>query len=133
LDEPAEEFAVQIKNLGAKCCVNSVAEADMFLIKGKAGLLACSLWSIAGATLVNDQPIPVMYAESILSLANRHEGIYPIGKGAHAALIANQTSIGPALLKLPQDHTLAELVQAISRGDGSGRSAPAKKKGWWPF
>jgi len=150
LAKPAAELESEMKQLGAECHVYAVDDADMFLVRGKAGLLSCSLWAIKGAILVNDVPIPPENAELVLSLANRSEGIYPLGNGQHAAIIGSATSIGPSLHWLREDHDLSDLLDALSAGptilerykrhileinqdSGSHRSESTCKKKWWQF
>lgn len=133
LVEPVAELKSETEQLGVKCHVHTVANADMFLVKGKASLLSCSLWTIAGATLVNDEPVPLVNAELLLSLANCSEGIYRLGKGQHAALIGDATTIGTSLLGLREDHNLSDVLVALSAGVSRSRSVPTARRKWWQF
>ena len=133
LAKPAAELESEMKRLGAKCHVHAVADADMFLTKGKAGLLSCSLCIIAGATLVNDAPIAVENAGTILSVANNSEGICPLGGGLHAAIICTATSIGPSILRLQEGHDLSDVLEALGAGGDARRPAVKSDRKWWQF
>jgi hypothetical protein len=131
LVKAAPNMEPEIEKTGMQCRMYGVRDADMLLVKGKAGLLACSLWGIAGAILINDEPIPVESAGSILSLANHTQGIHAIGKGRNAALIGSTASIGPSIRRLSPQHKLSELLDVLSAGTNIGQSRrPAK---WWRF
>jgi hypothetical protein len=111
-----------------KCTVNAIQEADMFITKGKAGLLACSLWCLAGAVLVNDTPISTTAAAYILSFANHEEGVHVIGEGLHAAVISRQSDIDHRIMRLPDGHDLEQILRAIGASHGQSRGAK-----WWRF
>lgn len=128
LAAPASELASEMHQIGVACKVNAIADADMFLVKGKAGLIACSLWSIAGALLVNDAPIALRNAELVLSLANRHEGVHFVDDG-HAAVIADARSINTSVLRLPEGHSIGDLLKCIMEGPKPLGSAQKRK--WW--
>jgi hypothetical protein len=118
---------------GGRLVTNAVRESDMHLVRGKAGLLACSLWMLAGALLVNDAPVSPEHAWDILSLINGPPEVALIGSGRHAAIIGAQELVGPTLIRLPENHTLSDLISAL---EAYARSlAPARKRrpGWWPF
>lgn len=93
LAKVASDLKQRSDRAGARCVINAVQDADMFLIKGKAGLLSCSLYTLAGAVLVNDSPIPRGSAAAILSAANKAQGIHPIGGTLNAAVISNQRTL----------------------------------------
>lgn len=136
LAKPAADLETEMTRLGAKCNVLAVADADMFVMRGKAGLLACSLHRIAGATLVSDVPIAVGavgIAESILSVANNSTGVYPIGGGLHAAIICHASSIDYSLFRLPERHDLSDVLGALSVGSAVRRPAFKSNKKWWQF
>src|SRR5437660_10478622 len=59
LETAAKQVEAEMNKHGVKCAISSVADEDMMLVKGKAGLLSCSMWTIAGAVLLNDIPIPL--------------------------------------------------------------------------
>lgn len=119
---------------GAGCFIHAVPDSEMFLVKGKAGLLACSMSLIAGAILVNDAPISPANAELILSLVNRRPpGIHQIGEGGHAAITGSQSSIGPTLLRLPDNHTLSDLLGALGASGRGSSPARALEQKWWQF
>lgn len=109
--------------------VNKVAEEDMFMWKGKVGLLCCSLWTVAGALLLNDVPIPPTAAEPILDLANRlrhgseHLALRRsgwFGTDFHVGLLARDSSVGYLLIKrraihqLRPGHTLKDILRAMA-------------------
>ena len=85
-------------------------------MKGKAGLLACTLWALAGAVLLNDKPIPTSLAELLLHAANTDETIRVLDEGFHAALLpssASLTSKGPSALRLPERHTVQDILRRL--------------------
>ncbi len=124
----AAELNAQMEKLGVTLRVHAVPDAEMCLVKGKAGLLASSLWLIAGAALVNDKTIAPENAASILTLANRSGGIYPLGDGLHAALIGSVTSIDYSLLRLPDNHDLSDVLQVLGGAHRLSASEPRGKR-----
>jgi hypothetical protein len=134
LAAPAAALASTVKKWGGDYHVHDVPDSEMFLVKGKAGLLACSMSFIAGAILVNDAPISPANAELVLPLVNRRPpGIHPIGDDRHAAIIGSQGLIGPALLRSPENHTLGDLLSALGANSRGSSSAPAPDRKWWQF
>ncbi|MFH1373425.1 MAG: hypothetical protein ABII79_06505 [bacterium] len=120
LASPANELVSRLKQEGIDCGLYDVKDADMFLVKGKAGLLVCSLWLMAGAVLLNDVPLSTADAGSLLTLANREEGIHLLDRGLHAALIGNQTTIDNKLLRLPAEHDLSDVLRTLGAGERRG-------------
>ena len=129
----ASELKEQSKRAGAQCRINAIRDADMFITKGKAGLLSCSLFSLAGAVLVNDSPIPPASAAVILSFANKEGGIHLIGEGMHAAIVSNQSEINHRILRLPDGHDLEQILGAM--GAHHERQYPSGRhhRKWWRF
>ena len=116
LGPAADEIDSYIKGLGARCIINSVADADMMLVKGKAGLLACSLWALAGAVLLNDRPIPLAFASSLLQAANTEEDVRVFDKNFHQAIVGRTviTLRGRSLLNLSPGHTMEDILKRLS-------------------
>jgi hypothetical protein len=107
----AVELQSTMERLGVDCRVRAVADDEMFLVKGKAGLLACSLYLIAGAILLNDKPIALSQADSVLSLANS-SGVHFVD--ANAGVIAHQSSINMAMRQLPKGHSVRDLLRCAA-------------------
>ncbi len=135
----ASELKRKFDEAQLHCSLGSVRTDDMSLMQGKAGLLACSLWCLAGAILVNDSVISTTAAAGILSVANRQDGVHVIGEGLHAAVICRQSEIDQRLARLPDGHDLARILQALGASEqraqpathaSAGASSRAK---WWRF
>ena len=129
----ADAMGSTVTRWGGRFQTHAVPESKMHLVRGKAGLLACSMWMLAGALLVNDAPISLNDACDILSLINRPPAVTLIGLGRHAALIGAQELVGPTLIRLPESHTLSDLISALESYASSLAPAPTRKQGWWPF
>ena len=101
----------------------------MLLIKGKAGLLASVLWALAGAVILNDRPILPSSAVSLLQAANTERGVLVLDKGFHAGLLGGKDDItrkGPSALRLPEMHTVVDILKSLSAITSGGLS----KKPW---
>lgn len=66
-----EEESAELKAVCIHCLVARIKAEDMSLSKGKARLLSCVLWCIAGAVLLNEDAITFAQAETLLLQANR--------------------------------------------------------------
>jgi len=130
----AAAWESEAKQWGAYCSVRALPDSEMFLVKGKAGLLACSKSIMAGAILLNDAPISPANAELVLSLVNhRPPQIHLIGDGGHAAVIGSESLIGSSLLRLPENHTLSDLLNALGASSRGSSSARVPEQKWWQF
>jgi hypothetical protein len=118
------EIEAVMKSVGVNFSVNMVRDEDMFLAKGKVGLLSCSLWRIAGALLLNDVPISPTAIEHILDLANRlsQSGKHLVLRKAgwfstdfHVGLLASESSVGyllkGSLSRFSPEHGLEDILK----------------------
>lgn len=123
----------QMKNSGLNFSVNKVRDEDMFLVKGKVGLLSCSLWRIAGTLLLNDTPIPLTAVEHIVGLANRlsqsREQLVLrkagwFGIDFHIGLLARDSSVGyllkGSLVRFGPNHRLEDILRSMKSNCGPG-------------
>lgn len=133
LAHTASELAEQGKRAGAKCRVNAIPDSDMFMTKGKAGLLSCSLFSLAGAVLMNDSPIRLDAAADILSLTNERRGIHLVSEGMHAAIVSSQSDINQRILRLPDGHDLEQILRAMGARHRRQSSSRGHHRNWWRF
>lgn len=103
--------------------VNIIPESSMFL-KGKIGLLLCSLWCTAGALIVNDVTIPITAVEQIAIFANRLSNnriklvlrkLGWFGVDYHMGILSSESSVGYLLKgsfpRLSEGHTVQEILQ----------------------
>jgi len=107
--------------------VAQVKAEDLFLYRGKIGLLTCVLWYIAGAVLLNEVPISEEHAEKLLHQANRfpHTSHHLIlmkrgwwfHKDFRYGLIRSGASIGyllrGALFRFPDNHSVSDILRAM--------------------
>ncbi len=68
-----DDVSGELKAKGIFADVETVKAGDMFMWKGKVGLLSCLLWRLGGSVLLNEVPISEKQAEKILLQANRFD------------------------------------------------------------
>jgi hypothetical protein len=127
----ATDIEADMKSSGLNFSINKVRDEDMFLTKGKTGLLCCSLWLIAGSLLLNDVPIPLNAVERIIDIANwvsssekhlvlRKAGWF--GTDFHIALLARCDSVGYLLRShiISPNHNLEDILRVMKSNCGRG-------------
>lgn len=128
------DIEVEMKSAGLSFYVDSIREEDMFLVKGKVGLLFCSAgWNIASALLLNDVPIPLTAVERIVDIANRlsHSGEKLalrkagwFGVDYHIGLLAPYGSVGYLLKgflsRFPLNHSVHDILRVMKSNCRAG-------------